>query len=174
VTASFEISRATEADAAALADFAARLFRSTYSADTSAADLDAYIDTAFSMERQAAEITDPSAAVFVAKAGGVMIGYAHLDVDRADQHTALLSRIYIDADWRGKGLARHLLDAVIDECGKRRVARLELTVFENNARAIAFYGKVGFAVTGSTTFTVGDDVQRDLVMTLDVTARSDR
>jgi RimJ/RimL family protein N-acetyltransferase len=44
------------------------------------------------------------------------------------------------------------------------VERLQLTVYEKNARAIAFYNKVGFTPVGSTTFTVGDDVQTDIVM----------
>jgi GNAT superfamily N-acetyltransferase len=167
-----DISRASEADAAALAGFAARLFRATYSADTPAADLDAYIEKTFGKECQETEIADPLAAVFLAKADGAIIGYVYLVVDPADRRTALLSRIYVDADWRGRGLAKGLLDAVVNDCRTRNVTRLELTVFEKNARAIAFYGKVGFAVTGSTTFTVGEDVQSDLVMAMDLATRS--
>ncbi|KQV68089.1 GNAT family N-acetyltransferase [Rhizobium sp. Root1220] len=173
MTASFEIGRAAGSDAAALAGFAARLFRSTYSADTLESDLDAYIDKAFSTESQSAEIADPSAAVFLAKADGAIVGYVHLIVALAEQCAARLSRIYIDADWRGRGLANDLLNAVIGECRQRGVTRIELTVFERNARAIAFYTKVGFAVTGTTTFTVGADVQRDMVMVMDVAARTD-
>ncbi|MBB2706258.1 MULTISPECIES: hypothetical protein [Rhizobium] len=62
------IRRARRSDAEALSDFAVRLFRNTYSGDTAASDLESYIDEHFSTERQAAEIDDPSAAVFVAMA----------------------------------------------------------------------------------------------------------
>jgi RimJ/RimL family protein N-acetyltransferase len=53
---------------------------------------------------------------------------------------------------------------VLRESRQRGAARLELTVFERNARAIAFYLKSGFAAVGSTTFPVGEDLQTDIVM----------
>jgi ribosomal protein S18 acetylase RimI-like enzyme len=169
---SFVIRRARQSDAAALCDFAARLFRATYASETAASDLDSYIDQNFSTERQAAEIADPSAAVLLATADDIVIGYADVIVDPADAPAAFLNRIYIDADWRGRGLANHLLDAILDEAARRGATRLTLTVFERNSRAIAFYKKVGFTPAGTTTFTVGDDVQTDIVMEMDLAARS--
>ncbi len=171
MTAFFEIRRAAPSDAAALAAFATRLFRATYGDDTSAADLDHYIAGAFSAEIQADEIADPSGAVFLAMAGGALAGYAHLLVTLPADGPALLNRIYVDADWRGMGLASQLVDAVATECAVRGVERLQLTVYEKNARAIAFYRKAGFMVVGHTTFTVGGDVQNDAVMELDVSGR---
>ncbi len=164
MTASIEIRRAEAADAAALSHFAARLFRATYGEDTPAADLEAYVAKAFRPDIQAAEIADPGAAVFLATDGDTLAGYAHLVVSQSKADVSLLSRIYIDAAWRGQGLANRLLDAVVSECAARDVERLQLTVYEKNARAIAFYNKVGFVPVGSTTFTVGEDVQRDIVM----------
>jgi ribosomal protein S18 acetylase RimI-like enzyme len=168
---SFVIRRACQSDAGVLSDFAARLFRATYSSDTTAADLDAYIYKNFSTERQEAEIDDLSAAVFLATVDDLIIGYAHVVVESADSRSARLNRIYIDAEWRGRGLANDLLDAVLSESEKRGVTRLELTVFERNARAIAFYKRAGFAATGSTTFAVGEDLQTDVVMEMDLYER---
>ncbi len=125
----------------------------------------------FRPDIQAAEIADPEAAVFLAADGDTLAGYAYLVVSPSKADASLLSRIYIDAAWRGQGLANRLLDAVVSECAARGVERLQLTVYEKNARAIAFYNKVGFTPVGSTTFTVGDDVQTDIVMERDVTAR---
>jgi ribosomal protein S18 acetylase RimI-like enzyme len=156
MTASIEIRRAQAADAAALSQFAARLFRATYG--------EAYVTKAFRPDIQATEIADPEAAVFLATDGDTIAGYAHLVVSPSIADASLLSRIYIDTAWRGQGLANHLLDAVISECAARGVERLQLTVYEKNARAIAFYDKVGFVPVGSTTFTVGQDVQTDIVM----------
>lgn len=165
------IRRARRSDAEALSDFAVRLFRDTYSGDTAASDLESYIDEHFSTERQAAEIDDPSAAVFVAMVDNLIIGYAHVVVRLADERSALLKRIYVDAGWRGRGLASGLLDAVVGEAGERGVRHLELTVFERNNRALAFYRRVGFAASGSTTFMVGEDPQTDVVMQLDLVGR---
>ncbi|NYJ12817.1 GNAT superfamily N-acetyltransferase [Rhizobium leguminosarum] len=167
------IRRARRSDAEALSGFAARLFRDTYSSDTAASDLDSYIYKNFNSARQETEIADPSAAVFVAMADDLIIGYAHVLVRSADGRSALLNRFYVDAEWRGSGLARGLLDAVIDESGQRAVSQLELTVFERNSRALAFYKRVGFVAIGSTTFMVGADLQTDVVMQLDLIGRLD-
>ncbi|MEY9828911.1 ribosomal protein S18 acetylase RimI-like enzyme [Sinorhizobium fredii] len=171
LTGLFVIRRARQSDAGALSDFAARLFRATYSSDTAASDLDSYIYKSFGMERQEAEIIDPSAAVFLATADDQIIGYAHVIVGLADKRSALLNRIYINSEWRGSGLANDLLEAVLGESEQRGVTRLELTVFERNVRAIAFYKRAGFAATGSTTFTVGEDLQTDVVMEMDLVER---
>ncbi len=154
-----------------MSGFAARLFRATYSGDTAASDLDSYIHGSFTPERQEAEIVDPSAAVFLATANDQIIGYAHVIAGQADKRPARLNRIYIDAEWRGTGLANDILEAVLGEAAQRGVTRLELTVFERNVRAIAFYKRVGFAATGSTTFMVGDDLQADVVMEMDLAER---
>ncbi|MDQ0558872.1 GNAT superfamily N-acetyltransferase [Rhizobium mesoamericanum] len=65
-------------------------------------------------------------------------------------------------------MATELLETVLNEARQRGETRLELTVFEQNARGIAFYKRAGFAVTGHTAFTVGQDVQTDLVMAINV------
>ncbi|MBY5441628.1 GNAT family N-acetyltransferase [Rhizobium leguminosarum] len=171
---SFVIRRACQSDAVALSNFAARLFRATYSSNTAAADLDAYIYKNFNRERQEAEIVDLSAAVFLATIDDLIIGFAQVVVGSTESRSALLNRICIDAEWRGSGLANDLLDTVVSESAQRGVTRLELTVFERNARAIAFYKRAGFAATGSTTFAVGDDLQTDVVMEMDLEARFNR
>ena len=58
------------------------------------------------------------------------------------------------------------MDAVIAEARSRSAERLWLGVWEENPRAIAFYGKCGFRDVGSQTFMVGTDPQRDRVLEL--------
>ena len=168
MVATFAIRRALQSDAGALSVFAARLFRDTYCDDTAAADLDAYIDKSFRKECQEREIADHSAAIFLATGGGLIVGYAHVVIASTEISPAFLNRIYVDAEWRGVGVANGLLDAVAAEARRRGAANLELTVYERNLRAIAFYKRMGFAQTGNTTFMVGEDLQTDLVMTLDL------
>ena len=87
------IRRALPDDATPLSVFAARLFRSTYSDDTAAADLDAYIEGHLTAGHFAAEIADPEGAVFLAMAGDAIAGYIHL-LARADEGPlAVLNRI---------------------------------------------------------------------------------
>ena len=164
------INQARQADAKALSSFASRLFRETYSDDLTAADLAQYISKSFSAERQEAEIADPAGAVFIATVDGEerIAGYTHFTADDAHPGSLLLNRLYVDAKWRGLGLAGRLLDEVVRECQRRGAEHLRLTVYEKNTRAIAFYKRSGFAVTGQATFTVGDEVQTDVEMTMPI------
>ncbi|WP_431322692.1 N-acetyltransferase family protein [Rhizobium sp. YTU87027] len=168
LTEPFVIRRAELSEAEALAQFAAHLFRDTYDKDTAASDIDAHIEKNFSVGHQAGEISDPSAAVFLSTFDDRIIGYAHVIFDSVNHRPAFLNRIYVHTGWRGRGLATELLETVLSEARQRGETRLELTVFEQNARAIAFYKRAGFAVTGNTAFTVGQDVQTDLVMAIDL------
>jgi len=164
--------RAEPADAVALSRFAARLFEETYAGDTAADDLADYIAKNFHAGRQHAEIVDPSGVVFLAvKDGdGAIMGYAHLVARPAGEDTPLLNRLYVEGTCRGTGLAGRLLAEIRNECRRHGATGLRLGVFEKNARAIAFYRRSGFVVTGVTTFTVGDDVQRDIEMQMPVGA----
>ncbi|MEZ2127650.1 MULTISPECIES: GNAT family N-acetyltransferase [unclassified Sinorhizobium] len=82
----------------------------------------------------------------------------------------LLRRLYNERECRGTGLAGRLLDEARSECRRRGAVKLRLTVFEKNARAIAFYRQSRFAVKGLTAFHVAHDVQRDIEMAIPVDA----
>lgn len=155
------IRRAVEADAEALTSFGARLFASTYGDDTPAAELAAYLSEHFSADLQRAEIVDPAGCIFVAEASDQMIGYAHAI---REGQGMLLNRLYLDQSARGTGLAARLLDAVETQGRGLGLEKLQLSVYDKNARAIAFYRRSGFATVGTASFHVGEDVQADLIM----------
>jgi ribosomal protein S18 acetylase RimI-like enzyme len=172
-TSTIRIRRATPADAAALSDFAARLFEATFGPDNDPEDMAAYLRATFSPERQAAEIADPAAVWLVAEDGGGasdgFAGYAHLiagaTTDGVSGPAPLeVRRFYVARDWQGRGVAQALMDAVVRTAGERGARTLWLAVWQRNARAIAFYRKAGFAQVGTQTFQLGRDVQQDFVM----------
>jgi GNAT superfamily N-acetyltransferase len=146
-----------------LASFAARLFESTYGDDTPAAEMAAYVAEHFGPDLQRAEIVDPSGCLFVATEGAdqTMIGYVHATKD-AD--AMRLNRLYVDQPARGTGLAARLLEAVETQCRAFGLETLRLGVYDQNARAIAFYRRSGFAAVGTTSFHMGQDIQSDLIM----------
>ena len=61
----------------------------------------------------------------------------------------LLVGVYVSPDYRGDtaGVSRRLLDAV-EEWARRHGDTLRLEVHEDNPRAIRFYEKLGFTLTG--------------------------
>ena len=81
----------------------------------------------------------PAATIVVAEAGGALVGFATVDAA-----TGYLDQIVVAPQAWGTGVAEMLLD----EAKRRSPARLELHVNTDNARAVGFYRKHGFAVAG--------------------------
>jgi ribosomal protein S18 acetylase RimI-like enzyme len=77
---------------------------------------------------------------------------------------AEIQRIYVDGTWQGQGVAQTLVDACLEQARAWHCDTLWLGVWEKNARAIAFYEKIGLRVVGALAFMLGRDLQRDLVM----------
>ncbi len=82
----------------------------------------------------------PSTIITVAESDGVMRGFVTVD-----PKTGYLDQIVVAPEAWGSRLAAALLDEA-----KRIAPRgLDLLVNQDNARAIRFYGKHGFVVTGA-------------------------
>ncbi|MBL8577176.1 MAG: GNAT family N-acetyltransferase [Mesorhizobium sp.] len=160
----FVIRAASPSDAASLSDFASQQFRATYSADTPAPDLEAYISENFTAEKQSEEITHSGSDVLIAAIGEKIVGFAHVEFQAGLTPSAFLNRIYVEQSWKGKAVGSALLAEVVGKARGLGAERIKLTVYEKNARAVAFYKKAGFSVIGTEVFPVGEDRQTDLVM----------
>jgi putative acetyltransferase len=82
----------------------------------------------------------PAADVVVAEAGGVMIGFVTVD-----PRTLYLDQIVVAPERWGSGVGA----ALIAQAKRISPRGLDLDVNSDNARALAFYGKEGFVVTGA-------------------------
>jgi putative acetyltransferase len=65
-----------------------------------------------------------------------VVGFLGLEADKIEM-------LFIDPQWRGKGIGRSLLRQAIEVHGART-----LDVNEQNAQAVGFYLKMGFEVVG--------------------------
>lgn len=162
------IRHATPADTALIADLGARTFRDAFGPDNDPADLALYLAEAFAPETVDAELADPAATFLISEAVAP-VGYARVVADRP--HPALpgaraagLARIYVEQTALGTGVGDALMAACLDEAARTGHDAIWLSVWERNPRAIRFYERWGFRAIGETTFTVGTDVQRDVVM----------
>jgi ribosomal protein S18 acetylase RimI-like enzyme len=170
------IRRGVLSDAAALAELAARTFADAFAADNRPEDLQAHIASAYGVAQQSAELADPKTITLLAQRGAGLIGYAqvrrHCVPSCVTQDEPVeLQRFYLDRSAHGSGVARVLMSAVHDAARELGGRHLWLGVWERNARAIAFYSKMGFAKVGSHNFHVGADQQTDDVMLRTVAAR---
>ena len=167
--ASIEIRTATSADARLLSELGSRTFRDTFASENNESDMTLYLASAFGVDIQTRELADPSSTFLIAQVGGMAAGYSRLRLGPAPEcvrgvRPVEIARFYADAPWIGRGVGAALLMACLDEAAARACDVVWLATWDRNARAIAFYSKWGFETAGEADFTLGDDVQHDLLM----------
>lgn len=64
-------------------------------------------------------------------------------------HVASLFTLAIDPEEQGTGIAQLLMELIFNHLNKLDILRVELTVEEDNPRALAFYLKQGFKLEGT-------------------------
>jgi L-amino acid N-acyltransferase YncA len=92
----------------------------------------------------------PRHSVLVAEEDGAVVGWASLNVfnaRRAYDHVADLS-LYVERDWRGRGVGRRLLEALITRARELGYHKLVLAAFPWNAAGMRAYRRAGFREVG--------------------------
>lgn len=163
------IRQAEQHDAAALAALAEQTFRETFSADNTAQDMDQHCAQAYNSSIQAQEILDPHIDTFVVEDEQELIAYAQLHWLQAPSciktaHPVEIRRFYVDATWHGKGIANALMTALLEHVATKNADQIWLGVWEHNPKAQRFYQKMGFLEVGDHVFQLGNDPQRDLIL----------
>ena len=164
-----KIRYATPADNTLLAELGAQTFYETFAANNTPEDMAAYLAASFSPAKQAAELADPASTFLIAESEGSVIGYARLKVGQhAPGVTGVkpveMVRLYARQDWLGQGVGARLMQACLDEAVKQGCDTVWLDVWEQNARARAFYHHWGFVEVGTQLFQLGGDLQHDLIL----------
>ena len=170
---SIVIRPATVADAAAVSVFAAQAFVDAFGAQNDPAHLADHLRTAYSAERQAAEMTAPGACFLLALDGERIAGFCFFEQGRSiplvtGPFPCEVRRFYVGQEWQGQGIAQALMAAQIAEARRGGARTLWLTTWEFAARARSFYARCGFVDVGTTIFMVGNDPQTDRVLVLDL------
>lgn len=80
---------------------------------------------------------------------GVVAGYAFYEAAVETGGVPVLG-IGIADDYQGAGLGRAMMEALIAEARRTHREGINLTVYKNNARAIALYQSLGFRIVGET------------------------
>lgn len=165
--------RANAGDAAPLASFAERVFRDTFADANDPVDVELFAAKNFGFAVQSREIADPNLVTIVSEHGGELIGFAQVKAASriecvSAKRPTELCRFYVAHRWHGLGVANELMKEVLATANGLASDRIWLGVWERNDRAIRFYRKFGFEIVGEHPFVLGSDIQRDLVMALEI------
>ena len=167
------IRHATLDDAGRLSELGARTFSEAFASDNTPANLAAHLSNSFSPEIQHRELSQADTIFLIAEEDGQPVGYAQLIFNSREQgmegsHPMEIRRIYVLQDLVGRGMGSRLMNASLNEARQRACDIVWLGVWEKNQRAIEFYRKWGFRQVGSHIFSLGDDLQTDLIMVLEL------
>jgi diamine N-acetyltransferase len=136
-------------------------------------NMEKYLRESFSVEKLSAELSDPDSHFFIAREGALVVGYLKLNVGAAQteqklEHSLEIERIYVLKDYHGKRVGQLLMEKALVEARDGKFKHIWLGVWENNHRAIRFYEKNGFETFDTHLFHLGDDVQTDLLMKMEL------
>ncbi len=101
-------------------------------------------------ERQRSHIaTGEDALILIARTGDRAIGFVNAQISHNPgilrEHFGFIHNMYVDAELRGEGLGRRLLNAIEDWCRSRNVGELRLNVVVANVVGVAVWRATGFS-----------------------------
>jgi phosphinothricin acetyltransferase len=93
----------------------------------------------------------PRHPVTVAETVGAVVGWGSLNVfnPRPAYRFVADFSVYVDRDWRGKGVGSALLADLIERAREREFHKMVLSAFPWNLGGLALYGKFGFRTVGT-------------------------
>ncbi|AYM02709.1 GNAT family N-acetyltransferase [Levilactobacillus brevis] len=164
-----KIKACTPAEVGQLQAVCRQTFTATFGADNTAADLAAYLDTAYNQPQLLQEMRQPTTTYDLMWVDGQVAGYLKLNwgPTQSEQrgNSALeIERIYILPAFKRQGLGRQFYQHAVAQAQSLGLTSIWLGVWEHNPAAQRFYQAMGFQQVGDHVFQLGSDQQRDLIL----------
>jgi len=165
----YSIRRATVDDAPPLSALAARTFTETFGHLSPPQDLQAFLEEAYTVERQRVILSHPDYAVWLLELDGEAVGHAaagpcglpHPDVKPGDGE---LKRLYLVKTQQSCGWGSRLLETALAWLEHEGPRTLWLGVWSENFGAQRFYARYGCSKVGEYDFIVGDTHDREFIL----------
>jgi ribosomal protein S18 acetylase RimI-like enzyme len=150
---------------AAVAALAYEIWREHFTPIIGAAQTDYMLNKFQSAEQIFVDINENGYIYFTVESieNNEMIGYCAC---RPIADYMLLSKLYVQKDYRGRGVARSLLNEVVALCRfENAFEKIRLAVNKHNDDAIASYHKIGFETIDSVKTDIGEGfIMDDYIM----------
>ena len=148
-------------------------FRETFEEVNSEEDMQKYLDENLSLERLKNELENLDSEFYFIENKNKNLGYLKLNfgnaqTEKVEEYYFEIERIYVLKAFLGQKIGQILFDKAIEIGREKNLEYVWLGVWEENHRAIRFYGKNGFEIFGKHDFVLGEDVQTDLLMKMKI------
>jgi len=149
--------------------YSKKTFYDFFAQQNDPANMEAYSSVAFTRQSMLDQLTNPDSEFYFALYQGDIIGYLKLNFNNAqtefqDKDALEIERIYVSGEHHGKRIGKQLLQFAIDMARNKHFNYVWLGVWEHNYKAKGFYEHNGFDVFSSHKFLLGNDLQTDLLM----------
>jgi len=153
----------------AVRELAIEVYSDTFGSQNSEANLQAFYDESYTLEKFREEFGEPGSALYLALDDLKIIGFLRLRQSKEVEHqlgpnTIELHRLYVHRDYHGTNASRLLMEEAMTYAENGKFDWIWLGVWEKNFRAQKFYTKWGFSQFGEHVFQMGDDPQTDWLM----------
>lgn len=167
----FNLRAAKPRDAEAIASLGSQVFASSFGYSLSSADLEAYLESAYSNLAITGDISNANIDTIVAvDTQDRVVGFSQLTRGTTEpclagiEKTVELQRLYVSEDCHGAGIGRKLVNRVEEMAREQGFTTMWLGVWEDNLKAQKVYEKLGYTKIGHHDFKMGDCVQTDWIL----------
>ncbi len=148
-------------------------FKETFEEVNTEEDMQKYLDENLSIEKLKTELENVNSEFYFAENNDEILGYLKLNfkdaqTEKLEENHFEIERIYVLKAFLGQKIGQILFDKAIEIGREKNLEYVWLGVWEENHRAIRFYGKNGFEIFGKHDFVLGEDVQTDLLMKMKI------
>ena len=160
-------------DLETLRNLSIQTFKETFEEVNTEEDMQKYLDENLSIEKLKTELENPNSEFYFAENNDEILGYLKLNfkdaqTEKLKENHFEIERIYVLKAFLGQKIGQILFDKAIEIGREKNLEYVWLGVWEENHRAIRFYGKNGFEIFGKHDFVLGEDVQTDLLMKMKI------
>lgn len=160
-------------DLEALRNLSIQTFKETFEEVNTEEDMQKYLDENLSIEKLKTELENPNSEFYSAENNDDILGYLKLNfkdaqTEKLEENHFEIERIYVLKAFLGQKIGQILFNKAIEIGREKNLEYVWLGVWEENHRAIRFYGKNGFEIFGKHDFVLGEDVQTDLLMKMKI------
>lgn len=146
-----------------VAGLAEKIWHECFTEIISAGQIDYMVEKFQSIAAMTDQIENQGYTYLAVRDNGELCGYIGVKPESDDRF--FLSKLYLRADKRGKGIASEMLKRVFDEARSQGKKRVYLTVNKHNDHAVAFYKKTGFVIADTAVTDIGSGyVMDDFIM----------